>query len=124
MRDSKPEDLKYIEELQAEIDRLKGELIIERTRRENAVNAYHEKVLSLRANSEKRSTLIYKVTLDAEQVEKIKKDCLSKVEYNIDVIKAEAVKEFGKLLIDKSQNGVIYVCDLPDFVKEMEGDAE
>lgn len=33
--------------------------------------------------------------------------------------KAEAIKEFAKFLIDKSENGVISVSDIPDFVKEM-----
>lgn len=33
--------------------------------------------------------------------------------------KAEAIRAFAKHLIDKSENGVISVCDIPDFVKEM-----
>lgn len=32
------------------------------------------------------------------------------------------VKDFGKLLIDKSKNGVISICDIPDLVKEMVGE--
>lgn len=36
--------------------------------------------------------------------------------------KSEARKEFAKLLIDKSKNGVIHISDIPDFVKEMEGE--
>lgn len=34
-------------------------------------------------------------------------------------IGAEAIKEFAKLIIDKSQDGVIRTADIPDFVKEM-----
>ena len=38
---------------------------------------------------------------------------------------AEAVKEFGHLLIDKAKNGVIHTMDIPDYVKEfLEGGAE
>lgn len=32
--------------------------------------------------------------------------------------KCEAVKEFAKFLIDKSENGVIHISDLPDYVVE------
>lgn len=34
-------------------------------------------------------------------------------------IGAEAIKEFAKLIIDKSRNGVIRTADIPDLVKEM-----
>lgn len=34
-------------------------------------------------------------------------------------IRAEAIKEFGKFLIDKSKDGKICVSDIPDYVKEM-----
>lgn len=37
-------------------------------------------------------------------------------------IKAEAIKEFAHLLIDKAKKGVIYAMDIPDYVKEMVGD--
>lgn len=33
--------------------------------------------------------------------------------------KIEAIKEFAKYIIDKSQNGIIQVSDIPDYVKEM-----
>ena len=33
----------------------------------------------------------------------------------------EAIKEFAKLLIDKSKNGVIHISDIPDYVKEISG---
>ena len=35
-------------------------------------------------------------------------------EYQIKQAKSEAIKEFGKLLIDKSKNGVISISDIPD----------
>ena len=37
-------------------------------------------------------------------------------------IKSEAVKEFAQFLVDKSENGVISVADLPEYVIEMVGD--
>ena len=36
--------------------------------------------------------------------------------------KAEAYKEFAEMLIDKAKNGVIQICDLPDYVIEMVGE--
>lgn len=29
------------------------------------------------------------------------------------------VKDFAKFLVDKSQDGVINICDIPDLVKEV-----
>ena len=40
------------------------------------------------------------------------------------IAKAEAYKEFAEMLIDKAKNGVIQICDLPDYVKEMVGENE
>ena len=37
------------------------------------------------------------------------------------IAKAEARKEFTKLLIDKSKNGVIHISDIPDYVKDISG---
>ena len=38
-------------------------------------------------------------------------------------VKTEAIREFGKFLIDKSRHGMILTADIPDYVKEMtEGD--
>ena len=37
----------------------------------------------------------------------------------VDEIKSEAINEFAKYIIDKSQNGIIQVSDIPDYVKEM-----
>ena len=34
-------------------------------------------------------------------------------------IKSEAIREFGKFLIDKSKNGMVSIADIPDYVKEM-----
>jgi len=34
-------------------------------------------------------------------------------------LKSEAIKEFAKYMIDKSQNSIIQVSDIPDYAKEM-----
>ena len=36
--------------------------------------------------------------------------------------KSEAYKEFAHMLIDKGKDGVIHTKDIPDYVKEMEGE--
>mgnify|MGYP003520110880 CR=1 FL=1 len=36
-------------------------------------------------------------------------------------ITAEAVKKFAKFLVDKAENGVIAIVDLPDYVREKAG---
>ena len=33
--------------------------------------------------------------------------------------RTEAIKWFAKMLIDKSENGIIRISDIPDYVKEM-----
>ena len=38
-----------------------------------------------------------------------------------ETIRDEAVKEFAKMLIEKSENGVIQVSDVPKYVQEMLG---
>ncbi len=37
----------------------------------------------------------------------------------VDKAKFEAYKEFGHLLIDKAENGVIHTMDIPDYVREV-----
>ena len=37
-------------------------------------------------------------------------------------IRSEVAKEFAKLLVDKAENGVVSIADLPDYVKEMVGE--
>lgn len=39
-----------------------------------------------------------------------------------ETVRTEAVKEFANMLISKSENGVINVSDIPDFVVEMVGE--
>ena len=44
---------------------------------------------------------------------------LEKLTKFLEQIKSEAIKEFAHFIIDKSKNGVIYISDIPDLVKEM-----
>ena len=44
------------------------------------------------------------------------------IEEDIKTAKAEAVKEFAKFLVDKAENGVISIADLPDYVREKVGE--
>ena len=39
-------------------------------------------------------------------------------EEDIASIKAETVKDFGKMLINKGEKGIIYTMDIPDYVRE------
>ena len=57
-----------------------------------------------------------------EEIERLKKniDGLNIFTTNhMKVIRVQAIKEFAKYIIDKSQNGIIQVSDIPDYVKEM-----
>ena len=55
-------------------------------------------------------------TFTIEDFESIKETLISNIDNKI---KTEAIKEFAKYIIDKSQNGIIQVSDIPDYVKEM-----
>lgn len=37
--------------------------------------------------------------------------------------KSEAFKEFAKFLVDKAENGIISIVDLPDYVREKVGES-
>ena len=45
-----------------------------------------------------------------------------KLKHDIQTAKTEAYKELGKILIDKSENGVISVSDILDIVVEIVGE--
>ena len=49
-------------------------------------------------------------------------DLAKQVPEMVAAAQAEAIKEFAKMLIDKSKKGIIHIGDLPDFVKEMVGE--
>lgn len=44
---------------------------------------------------------------------------ISALEKSLESEKTEAIKEFGKFLIDKSRHGMILTADIPEYVKEM-----
>ena len=57
-----------------------------------------------------------KKDLAKEDFESIKETIISNLDNEI---KSEAIKEFAKFIIDKSQSGMIRTADIPGYVKEM-----
>lgn len=49
----------------------------------------------------------------------IKLNYIYDLEEKIETAKSEAIKEFAKFIIDKSQSGMIRTADIPGYVKEM-----
>lgn len=45
--------------------------------------------------------------------------CQKCVSRTIECAKSEAIKEFAHFVIDRSRDGVVYLSDIPDLVKEM-----
>lgn len=88
---------KDVEDEKAEIENLKVEL----------------KAMRGAANS-------YKLELERKEDElhRAKVEISKHFDY-MDSAANEAIKEFAKLIIDKSRNGVIRTADIPDLVKEM-----
>lgn len=67
--DLRKDALDLINRQQAEIERLEGELIEERTRRENAVNAYHEaKIEAIKEFAERLKELLKKKRKKAQSL--------------------------------------------------------
>lgn len=46
-------------------------------------------------------------------------DIMTRQKEELKVAKSEAIREFGKILIDKSKNGMVSIADIPEYVKEM-----
>ena len=63
----------------------------------------------------------YKMAYEKETPYAIQVEVFDKIEKQI---KSDAIKEFAKYIIDKSQNGIIYTSDIPDYVKEMTEEKE
>ena len=57
-----------------------------------------------------------------KKVEELSEVLSDSIKIKVKEIKSDAIKEFGKLLIDKSKNGVISISDIPDYVVEMVGE--
>ena len=67
---------------------------------------------------------IKQLHIDVERIENRRiKDCRS-WQSKYSSLRSEAFKEFAKLLIDKAENGVISIANLPEYVKEMVSDAK
>lgn len=62
----------------------------------------------------------FTIDFDEERLEELcKKAANDIVKKELAKAGAEAIKEFGKFLIDKSQHGMILTADIPEYVKEM-----
>lgn len=57
------------------------------------------------------------------KIQKVKferyKSVIRLLESDIKTAKSEAIKEFAKFIIDKSENGIIRVSDIPDYAVEI-----
>lgn len=78
-------------------------------------NKYRRKVQNQREE-------INRLKTENEMLKPFKSNLLKIMGDNIQKTKVEVVKEFAKLCIDKSQNGIIQVSDMPDYVIEMVGE--
>ena len=72
-----------------------------------------------------------KIVIDDEKMERIKNECLERIDYNIKEIKAEAIKDFAERAKEKAyycekkdgkDNFVVNEMDIDSLVKEMVGD--
>lgn len=105
---------KYIAEKDAEIESLDTELAIERIRRKNAVNAYHEEKDKNQNIKQKRS----KSEWGSDKIV----STIETTEYqNIKEIKSEAVKEFAEI-VKKKRHKIIVGGDIIMHISEEEID--
>ena len=109
-------DLMYRQK--AEIERL-GELL--RLEAEGA-NTLNDVIAEQQAEIERLGKRLL-LTFSNAQMEEIKNDCLERIEYNINAIKAKAIKEFAQRLKEtKFKHGneyIIYAENIDNLVKEM-----
>ena len=105
------------------LDRLQGELIEERTRRDNAVNAYHE----ARAEIDSLKRQLHNSKLHEKECCKALKNETRYRDHDTKMIKNEAIKAFAeRLKLDlgyaflQSHNCVVSIID--NLVKEMVGE--
>ena len=69
-------------------------------------------------------TRINQLEAEIERVTTSFPKTLKAIEKMYNTAKSEAIKEFAKFLIDKSEKGVISTSDIPEYVIEMVGDTE
>ena len=85
----------------------------------DAVDLINRQKAEIESLVKKANTPFAKVTFDENKLKKIVADAIGNIEFNLNSVKYEAIKEFAHLVIDRSRNGVICVSDVPDLVKEM-----
>lgn len=81
----------------------------------NFINRQQAKIERLRGLLDGWKTEAYKV---ADEKDKLYCEAVERVK----TVKSEAVAEFGKFLIDKAENGVIDVTNIPEYVIEKVGE--
>lgn len=74
------------------------------------------------------NAITYKMTLNEDQIKKAMEDCMKRIDYNINKIRSEAIKEFvERLKVYKIKpefpwdDFVICETTIDDLVKEMDG---
>ena len=90
---------------------------------ETESNHQHAKIEALKMDNEQLQSDIVNANGNCD---KLQNDCellkTALAQKIVSEIKSEVIKEFGKYLIDKSENGVISICDIPTYVAEMVGE--
>lgn len=78
------------------------------------VENLHQEAIALinsyKAENERLEANLKEAFAEIEELKQINLHC-----------KAETAKEFAKFLVDKAENGVIAIVDLPDYVREKVG---
>lgn len=115
--------LEIINRQKAEIDGLKQDTI---PKLEWALKRANENGISLERENQELKAEIERLKAEADELAEeynvlmLEKDKLfDEAKSLIKQAKAEAIREFGKFLIDKSKNGMVSIADIPDYVKEM-----
>ena len=104
----------------SEINRLNGELTEERTRRENAVNAYHE----AKEEIESLKRQLHNSKLHEKECYEARRVLSMGIDHDRVMIRAEAIKEFAERLKKYEGRRGVPVATIDNLVKEMVGDAE
>ena len=86
----------------------------------NEMKTYPAVVECSRELAENTLDLINRQKTEIERLREIANPkCQKCVSRTIECAKSEAIKEFAHFVIDRSRNGVVYLSDIPDLVKEM-----
>ena len=116
--------LDYINRLEAEHENWQSAYMTEKQEIANLeieFKAMRGAANGFKAENERLRELLEEWKSEAYKVADEKDELYCNAIDRVRTAKAEARKEFAKLLIDKSKNGVIHISDIPDYVKEISG---